>query len=399
MAVLLLADGRFEGDGLLRDLQNLAHLVHGHPHLGGDLLRRGVVTEGLEQLAGDADDLVDGLDHVDGDADGARLVGDGAGDGLTDPPRRVGGELVALGVVELLDRLDETQIALLNEVKEEHSAPDVALGDGDDQTQVRLGELLLGLFTVLDCLFERGHFLLGKGLAGLLGGLDARLGVVLCVHPGRERDLLVGGEQGHLADLLEVHTHRIVDGEAVHQIIGVDQLLLLDLGDGLQRRLVQIVRLDDAADVVDAESVERVVDALASVVVEVELVEDLGDLVGIELTLLLALGKEVAELFTLLQLLGGGQSGEDLFVQQRGLLLGGLVLGLLALALARVRGQQLLHLVGCGEQGVGLRFEILNGEFLIHVAFLRDPVGLCIFRWRQQGDRAPRRCAFGILPE
>ena len=153
--------------------------------------------------------------------------------------------------------------------------PDVALGDGDDQTQVRLGELLLGLFTVLDCLFERGHFLLGKGLAGLLGGLDARLGVVLCVHPGRERDLLVGGEQGHLADLLEVHTHRIVDGEAVHQIIGVDQLLLLDLGDGLQRRLVQIVRLDDAADVVDAESVERVVDALASVVVEVELVEGL----------------------------------------------------------------------------------------------------------------------------
>ena len=100
-----------------------------------------------------------------------------------------------------------------------------------------------------------------------------------------------------------------------------------------------------------------------------------------------------------MQLLGGGQSGEDLFVQRRGLLLGGLVLGLLALALARVRGQQLLHLVGCGEQGIGLRFEILNGEFLIHVAFLRDPVGLCIFRWRRQGDRAPRRCAFGILPE
>ena len=39
MAVLLLADGRFEGDGFLCDLQNLAHLVHGHPHLGGDLLR------------------------------------------------------------------------------------------------------------------------------------------------------------------------------------------------------------------------------------------------------------------------------------------------------------------------------------------------------------------------
>ena len=58
MAVLLLADGGLQRDRLLGDLQNLPHLVHGHAHLGGDLLRRGVVTEGLEQLAGDADDAL-----------------------------------------------------------------------------------------------------------------------------------------------------------------------------------------------------------------------------------------------------------------------------------------------------------------------------------------------------
>src|SRR3712207_8943221 len=43
------------------------------------------------------------------DADGAGLVGHGAGDRLPDPPRRVRRELVALGVVELLDRADETE--------------------------------------------------------------------------------------------------------------------------------------------------------------------------------------------------------------------------------------------------------------------------------------------------
>ena len=59
------------------------------------------------QLAGDADDLVDGLHHVDGDADGAGLVGDGPGDGLADPPGGIGGELIALGVVELLHGFDE----------------------------------------------------------------------------------------------------------------------------------------------------------------------------------------------------------------------------------------------------------------------------------------------------
>src|SRR5262247_2286110 len=39
VAVLLLADRRLEGDRLLRDLEHLAHLVHRHFHLDGDLLR------------------------------------------------------------------------------------------------------------------------------------------------------------------------------------------------------------------------------------------------------------------------------------------------------------------------------------------------------------------------
>jgi len=48
----------------------------------------------LDELARGPDELVDRLDHVHRDADGARLVGDGARDGLADPPRRVRRELV-----------------------------------------------------------------------------------------------------------------------------------------------------------------------------------------------------------------------------------------------------------------------------------------------------------------
>src|SRR5660397_73494 len=83
----------------------------------------------LEQLTLHAGKLVDDLDHVHRDADGARLVGHGAGDRLADPPRRVGGELVALGVVELLDRTDQAKVALLDEVEEQHAATRVALGE------------------------------------------------------------------------------------------------------------------------------------------------------------------------------------------------------------------------------------------------------------------------------
>ena len=85
-----------------------------------------VATQVLEKLALHADELVDGLDHVHGNTDGTGLVGDSTRDGLTDPPRGVRGELKALLVVELLDGADQTEVALLDQVKEQHAAADIA---------------------------------------------------------------------------------------------------------------------------------------------------------------------------------------------------------------------------------------------------------------------------------
>src|SRR5215472_520267 len=101
VGVLLLADWRLEADGLLRDLQDLADLVQRELHLLGDLLRGGLAADLLHQVAAGPDELVDRLDHVHRDADGARLIGDGSGDRLADPPSRVGAELVSALVLEL----------------------------------------------------------------------------------------------------------------------------------------------------------------------------------------------------------------------------------------------------------------------------------------------------------
>ncbi len=99
----------------------------------------------LQDLAGDAVHLVDGLDHVHRDADGAGLVGDRAGDGLADPPGGVGRELVAAAVFELVHRLHQADVAFLDQVEELQAAVGVLLGDGDHQTQVGLDHLLLGV--------------------------------------------------------------------------------------------------------------------------------------------------------------------------------------------------------------------------------------------------------------
>ena len=50
LGVFFLADGRLEAHRLLADLEDLAHLLRGGAHLGGDLLRRGLATDVLQEL-------------------------------------------------------------------------------------------------------------------------------------------------------------------------------------------------------------------------------------------------------------------------------------------------------------------------------------------------------------
>src|SRR2546428_266285 len=82
---------------------------------------------------------------MDAEADGAGLVGDGARDGLADPPRRVRGELEALAVVELLDRAHQARVPLLDEVEQGQARARVTAGYRDHQAQVRPDEDVLGL--------------------------------------------------------------------------------------------------------------------------------------------------------------------------------------------------------------------------------------------------------------
>jgi hypothetical protein len=87
---------------------------------------------------------------VDGQADGTSGVGDAPGDRLPDPPRRVGGELEALAPVELLHRVHQAQVPLLDEVEKGETRRLVLLGDRDDKPKVRLHERALCLLTLGD---------------------------------------------------------------------------------------------------------------------------------------------------------------------------------------------------------------------------------------------------------
>ena len=108
----------------------------------------GLAAEFLHQLPRRADQLVDGLDHVHRNADGAGLVSDGARDGLADPPGGVRREFVAAAVLEFVHGLHQADVAFLNQVEELQAAVGIFFGDRDHKAQVGFNQLALRGFSV-----------------------------------------------------------------------------------------------------------------------------------------------------------------------------------------------------------------------------------------------------------
>ena len=129
MGFLVLPDGRFERHRLLRDLLRFADRVEGKIHTSCELLGSWFTSEFLHQLPAGASLLVDRLNHVYGNADGAGLIGDGASDPLANPPGRIGGELVSAAPFEFVGALHETDIALLDQIEELHATIRIFFGD------------------------------------------------------------------------------------------------------------------------------------------------------------------------------------------------------------------------------------------------------------------------------
>src|SRR5207245_10234156 len=80
-----------------------------------------------------------------------------------------GRELVTRSILEFVDRLQQADIAFLDQVEELQAAIGVFLGDGDDEAQVRLHHLLLGLPRLALALLHHLHDL--AELADLEPGL------------------------------------------------------------------------------------------------------------------------------------------------------------------------------------------------------------------------------------
>ena len=214
LAAVLLTDRGVQRDRLLRDPEHLDDPLLLDPDRVGDLGWLGGPAELLDQVALRAEHAIHRVRDMDRYADRPRLVGQGSRDRLPDPPGRVRRELEALGVVELLDRADQAQVSLLDQVEHRHAATDVPLGDRDHEAEVRLDDLLLGALAGAD---ERSE------LPSPLGVDRARFvelgsGEEPNLDASREVDLLVRGEQLASTDLAQVDADQVRGGPGAVEV-------------------------------------------------------------------------------------------------------------------------------------------------------------------------------------
>src|SRR6476661_7281635 len=135
--VPVLADWNIKRSRLLHHRQNLLHARDRNAGARRDLRRRRLPSMPLIKLSPLAQDFGCRLRHVNGDANGAALVSNGAGDGLSDPPHGISRDLHAMAVVELFNRVHEAQVAFLDQIEEvEGAIAAILFGDCDHQSEM-----------------------------------------------------------------------------------------------------------------------------------------------------------------------------------------------------------------------------------------------------------------------
>ncbi len=144
--IVVVPNRRIERGHALRGLLRLDNVLQRGFEFDGELLRGRHLPVLLDIVPFYLVDLADKLVDMGRDPDGARSVGNRSQDCLTNPPCGVGGKLKSSCIVELLDRLHQSQIPLLDQVEKRESATAILLGDRYDETQVCLGEFFLSPF-------------------------------------------------------------------------------------------------------------------------------------------------------------------------------------------------------------------------------------------------------------
>ena len=97
---------------------------------------------------------------MNGDANRSRLISNGPGYGLPNPPCGIGAEFVAPLIFKFVYGLHQANIALLDQVQELKTSIGIFLSNADDQSEVSFYQFALGSLGFFEPIFDDPQSLL-----------------------------------------------------------------------------------------------------------------------------------------------------------------------------------------------------------------------------------------------
>ncbi len=195
MAVFLLTDWCFQRNRLLCNSHDFANLIDRHIKLCTDLFCGRFPAIRMQKLTGNFFHFINCLDHMNWNPNGTRLIGNGAGNGLTNPPCSISGKFKAFCVIEFFNCFNQAQIPFLNQIKELHSTTQISLCDTDNQTKVCFRQTFFGCFISIG-------------------------------NPDRQVNLLFRRKQRNTPNLFQVYLNRVIDRNTFAPNSGINVVTL-----------------------------------------------------------------------------------------------------------------------------------------------------------------------------
>ena len=129
-----------ERSSSLRQVHNSLDLIQFNIHMSSNLLISRSSTELLSEFRSCLLHFRQKFNHIGRNADSTRLVSQSTRDSLTNPVSCIGRESETLGTIIFLSRLNQTEIALLDEVKKRQAATIILLCDRYNKKQITFNQ-------------------------------------------------------------------------------------------------------------------------------------------------------------------------------------------------------------------------------------------------------------------
>lgn len=95
---------------------------------------------------------------MNGNPDRSRLIGNGACNRLSDPPRSIRTEFITFAIIKFFNGFHQAHVSFLDQIKEQHTASDIPFCDTDNKPQVRFSQSAFRFFVTFFNLLSVGDF-------------------------------------------------------------------------------------------------------------------------------------------------------------------------------------------------------------------------------------------------